>query len=135
VFEAGEEASPLRMTIKIFRAIIERSVAQPEIMRLYAVLQAEALNHAHPAHDYFLGREAMVLDRFSEMLEPHIAEPRIVARQLLALLDGLAQQWLRVDGAFDLIAAWDVAIANIFPEAGRRALEAASKNMASPSMT
>jgi hypothetical protein len=40
----------------VFRAIITRSAARPEIARLDTVLQAEALDRAHPAHDYFQAR-------------------------------------------------------------------------------
>lgn len=93
--------------LQLLRAIMARSVAEPEIMRLFTVLQSEALDAEHPAHAYFRRREAMVLDEFAAMLTGHAPDPRATARQVLALLDGLAQQWLRADGGFDLLAEWD----------------------------
>ncbi|RJF90562.1 TetR/AcrR family transcriptional regulator [Sphingomonas cavernae] len=113
--ESQQGVLSLARVRKLFRIIVEREVGQPELLRLFAVLQAEALDPAHPAHDFFLRREAMVIDEFSRMVAPHVEHPRVVARQILALLDGLAQQWLRVDGAFDLVSVWDDTVAALFP--------------------
>jgi AcrR family transcriptional regulator len=101
--------------LQIFRAIIARSVAQPELLRFYAVLSAEALNREHPANIYFLRREATVLEEFTKLLVGHVSNPNGAARQILALIGGLEQQWLRVDMAFDLAAAFDEAIALVLP--------------------
>ena len=95
----------------VFHAIVARSVAQPELLRLLVVLQSEALNRDHPAHDYFQRREAMVLAEFANVLAGGVAAPRQVARRVLALMTGLEQQWLRADQGFDLVAEWDAAIA------------------------
>src|ERR1700751_2897943 len=56
--------------LKIFRATIKRNIAEPELVRLYAVLRAEALNRAHPAREYFIAREAKALDAFTQMVVP-----------------------------------------------------------------
>ena len=98
-----------------------RNVAHREITRLHIVLQAEALNHTHPAYDYFLRREAMVLDEFTRMFEPLFEDSDTLARQMLALMDGLAQQWLRVDGAFDLIDIWDRTVSTILRKVSHKA--------------
>jgi AcrR family transcriptional regulator len=95
----------------VFHAIVARSVAQPELLRLLVVLQSEALNRDHPAHDYFQRREAMVLSEFANVLAGGATAPRQVARRVLALMTGLEQQWLRADQGFDLVAEWDAAIA------------------------
>jgi AcrR family transcriptional regulator len=111
--EAQRNAAPLGVVLEVLRCIVERASANPELTRLYAVLQAEALDRSHPAHDYFVAREAMSLDGFAVLVGPHAAEPRAVARQLHALMDGLSLQWLRADRSFDIVAAWDQAVANL----------------------
>jgi len=80
---------------------------QPELARLYAVLQSESLDESHPAHDYFLRRQAMALDELTKSFAPHVANPRAKARQIHALMDGLSLQWLREKQGFDLVAEWD----------------------------
>ena len=84
-------------------------------MRFYAVLRAEALNHAHPARQYFVDREAAALDSFAHMVAPHVSSPFATARQLLAFMSGLEEQWLRADHGFDLIAEWDRGVAQLLP--------------------
>ncbi len=103
--------------LQVFRAIVARSVAQPELLRFLTVLQSEALNRKHPAHDYFQRREAMVLDEFAFLVTGHAEAPRKMARRILALIMGLEQQWLRADQGFDLVEACDEAIALILPSA------------------
>ena len=113
---AGSGAAYSRtQALRIFHAIVTRSVAQPELLRLLSVLQSEALNRDHPAHDYFLRREAMVLAEFANLLAGLAEDPRGSARGVLALVGGLEQQWLRADHGFDLVAACDQAIALLLP--------------------
>jgi len=113
---SAPDSQPSRATVlAILHAIVARTAAQPELARLYTVLQAEALNAAHPAHGYFLRRQAMVLGQFAGMLGGHVAAPEAVARELVALLDGLAHQWLRAEQAFDLVTACDAAVARLLP--------------------
>lgn len=37
----------------ICAALMERNAAQPEMVRLYTVLQGESLNEHHPAYEYY----------------------------------------------------------------------------------
>ena len=108
----------LSTVVKLLRAIVERNCTQPEIVRLYAVLRAEALNKAHPARDYFITRDAATLGVFAWMVTAHVREPLSTARQLLALMGGLEEQWLRVNQGFDLVAEWDRGVAQLLPRAG-----------------
>lgn len=98
---------------ELFRAAMVRNRSQPELIRLYAILQAEALNEDHPAFDYFRTRETAFLDQVAPLLEAHTPHPRSTARQLLALMLGLEQQWLRSSQQFDLVAEWDRAVPNL----------------------
>lgn len=97
-------------TLVVLRAIVERNCSQPELVRLNMVLRVEALNASHPANAYFEAREAAKLDLFTEMLSPHAEHSRSSARQIIALMSGLEEQWLREGSGFDLLSEWDQAI-------------------------
>lgn len=112
---AGEYSR--EMALEVFHAIVARSVAQPELVRLMIVLQAEALSQDHPAHDYFQRRETMVLGEFAAVLAGQVPDPRGAARAVLALIGGLEQQWLRAGQDFDLTATCDMAIAALLHQA------------------
>ncbi|CAN7288506.1 TetR family transcriptional regulator [Phenylobacterium sp. LjRoot225] len=112
---SGEAEYSRASVLRMFRAIVARSIAQPELLRLLIVLQSEALSREHPAHDYFLRREGMVLAEFANVLTGHVENPRGAARRILALMGGLEQQWLRADQAFDLAAECDEAFALVLP--------------------
>lgn len=99
--------------LQTLHLIVAHNAAQPEMLRLYAVLSLEALNPRHPAHDYFAARETATRDIFTETLAPHAASPRSVALHLLASMKGLEQEWLRTPDAFDLLAEWDKVAARI----------------------
>jgi AcrR family transcriptional regulator len=105
----GERPS-LQRVAKTLHAIVARNSTQPELVRLYAMLRAEALNPQHPAHDYFNTREAAARDLFGQMVAPHVTDPPTVARQLMALMLGLEMQWLRDGQGFDLVEEWDRAV-------------------------
>jgi AcrR family transcriptional regulator len=87
-------------------ALVRRNLAQRSIVQLYTVLSAEALDPAHPAHEYF--RERLRSSR--AMLERQVyawhPRPRLAAVELLAFLDGLQVNWLR-DHEIDFIAQWE----------------------------
>ncbi len=85
-------------------ALVERNAGQPEIVRLYSVLDAEALNPEHPAHAYFADRQRQTLAAFASAA-PGGADGEAVARHLLAAMDGLQLQWLR-DPSVDLLQEW-----------------------------
>lgn len=88
------------------RAVVERNAAQPEIVRLYSVLEAESMSPEHPAHDYFTERQRIALSGFARLLAPRDADAEAFARHILAVMDGLQLQWLREPGS-DLLAIWD----------------------------
>jgi AcrR family transcriptional regulator len=117
----GEGEYSAQTVLQVFRAIVAQAVAEPELIRFFAVLQSEALDPAHPAHDHFLRREAMVLDEFANLLVGHVDDPVATARCVYALISGLERQWLWADHGFDLLAAWDQAASLLLPFASVRA--------------
>ena len=109
----------LEEVIKLFRAMVKRNSAEPELVRLYTVLRAEALNRGHPAREYFLAREAKALEAFTQMVTPFVKHPSSTARQLLVFMNGLEEEWLRTDQGFELLTEWDRGVALLLPR-GRK---------------
>jgi AcrR family transcriptional regulator len=109
--DGGPEGVDLR---QLCAATMRRNAGQPEIVRLYAVLAAESLNPGHPAHDYFGARQARVVSSFTVLAEELTGRPELLARQIVALMDGVQLQWLRDPGAVDLVAEWEAAAETLF---------------------
>jgi AcrR family transcriptional regulator len=108
----GEGSAAL---LHLLRTMVARASTQPQIGRLYMALQAETLDPSHPAHQSFRARETAVLDLFARLIAPYATDPRSAARQLLALMDGLAQQWVRANESFGLAGEWDKALRTVLP--------------------
>ncbi|GEL46953.1 TetR family transcriptional regulator [Cellulomonas hominis] len=103
VFDSGREA-PVGLR-ELCAALVRRNARQPEIVRLYTVLNGESLDPAHPAHEYFLTRERWALDLFASAARGPEGEQQ--ALQVLAAMDGLQLRWLRDLEGIDLVAEWD----------------------------
>jgi AcrR family transcriptional regulator len=106
--------APLTAVIDLLHTMVARG-SEPELVRLYAVLQSESLDKAHPAHDSFRRREEQTLALFAKLVAPHVPRPLSTARQMLALVDGLRLQWLRADQGFDPAAEWVMAVTALVP--------------------
>jgi AcrR family transcriptional regulator len=112
---ALSDTSAAAASLDLLRTMLARGVTRPELGRFYAVLQSESLDKSHPAHESFRLRESKVLELFAKLVAPYVAEPDSTARQLLALMQGLALQWLREDQAFDVVAEWVSAMTAVVP--------------------
>ncbi|WP_243891079.1 TetR family transcriptional regulator C-terminal domain-containing protein [Cellulomonas dongxiuzhuiae] len=101
--EAGPEM--LQATLRV----IEHNAATPGLVEFYTVLSAEATDTTHPAHEHFAERYRWVPAAFVSTFDRLRAEGRLatdmssasLARQLVALMDGLQVQWL-YDRSFDM---------------------------------
>jgi AcrR family transcriptional regulator len=109
VEQAPDEISRAAV-LKVFEAIAARTKAQPEMVRLLTVLQAESIDDDHPAHDWWRNRDRVAVELFARLVAPFSPDPASTARLLLALLDGLTQHWLRMDQGFDLAVEWKRAV-------------------------
>ncbi|MDO8108343.1 helix-turn-helix domain-containing protein [Isoptericola sp. b441] len=105
-FEIGLEDA-----VDCLHRLVERNASQPEIVRLYSVLRNESLEPGHPSHQFFRDRDARALRFFRQLFVATVAEPGSFARQVLALMGGLEEQWLRAPDEVDLVAEWDRAMA------------------------
>ncbi|GAB3855093.1 TetR/AcrR family transcriptional regulator [Dactylosporangium cerinum] len=95
-------------------ALVRRNAGQPEIVRLFAVLEAESLAPDHPAHDYFVARQQRILDDLTALAKDVTDAPEILARRIIALMDGLQLQWLRSPG-LDLPELWASTAGDLLP--------------------
>lgn len=93
----------------ILRLVVQRNSMQPNIVRLYSILRAEALYEEHPAFEYFRRRDAM-FDMLAGPLEGKVAAPLSVARIIMSAMAGLEVLWLRFPDKVDLVGEWDRAI-------------------------
>lgn len=98
--------------------IVRRNLAQPEIVRLYTVLGAEALDSAHPAHDFFAERLRRSTSALAGMLDGFPRSGEQIAVEIYAFMDGIQLSWLR-DPAIDLWQHWTDFADDLFASSGR----------------
>jgi AcrR family transcriptional regulator len=111
-----EDGQPLSRdaVLRVLRALLAESASSREVSRLLAMLQIEALDPEHPAHDHMARHSRSVFERFARMFGNLSDRPDRHARQAMAMMNGLCLLWLE-DPRFDLLAEWDAAIAAILP--------------------
>jgi len=95
-------------------ALVRRNATQPEIVRLFCVLEAESLAPDHPASGYFAERQDRALRGFAALAADSVPDSLSLARQVVAIMDGLQIQWLRAPETTDLVAEWRTAAAKVF---------------------
>jgi AcrR family transcriptional regulator len=87
--------------IALFESFLVQNADEPELMRLYVTLAAEATDEEHPAHDYFveryadtwrMARDTILADQRAGRVAEGDADQR--AHELVALSDGLQLQFL-----------------------------------------
>ncbi len=86
------------------------NLAHPGRLQLFVRLSAEAGDPEHPAHDYFVQRYRDAVELLAQALRAAIAagevrpgtDPEQVAKELMAISDGLQVQWALDQERFDL---------------------------------
>lgn len=97
-------------------AMAQRNLENPEALRLFAVLSAEATSVNHPAHDWFDDRYRRIIASMGRGIAADVAsgtlapvdQPDVAAAALVSLWDGLQLQWL-MNPTFDMIAPMRIA--------------------------
>lgn len=108
---------PSRITLpQVCEALVRRNVTQPEIVRLFSALEAESLSPDHPASGYLAQRQERALAGFAALADGRAPDPMALARQVVAMMDGLQIQWLRAPETTDLIGEWLAAAEKIFAD-------------------
>jgi len=106
---------------RLCAATMRRNATQPEIVRLFTVLAAESLQPAHPAHAYFAGRQERAAAAYTALGRNLTDQPGLLARQIMAMMDGLQIQWLRNLETGDLVQEWETAAEALFARFSRAA--------------
>jgi AcrR family transcriptional regulator len=94
--------------------LVRRNLTQRSIVQLYTVLSAEALDPAHPAHEYFRQRLQASRSHLARQVYAWHPRPELAAVELLAFLDGLQLNWLR-DPDIDFTAQWNAFAERAYP--------------------
>lgn len=108
--------------------IVERNTRRSELVRVRAIVAAEASAPDHPAHDWMVQhyrslRETLtglIVEDQGAGLLPEALDPRALADELIALMDGLQLQWL-IDPSVDMHGHFlrSVAVLTAEPPRGR----------------
>ena len=100
----------------LYRRTVEVNETRPDMVRLFSVLGAEALQPDHPAHDYFQRREKAFWERFRNIAwkVPPGTDMRNVFTTANSAMDGIQLRWLR-DDSVSLSLLWSRCEDVIFP--------------------
>jgi AcrR family transcriptional regulator len=101
-----------RSMLQRLLSVVEHNATQPQIVNLFSVLSAEAGDPAHPAHHYFSLRYARLRAELEHALSAALArgelvpdtDPRALAIEIIALMDGLQVQWVLAPTEIDMVA-------------------------------
>jgi AcrR family transcriptional regulator len=115
----GKSDRNLQFTLEDYVAAVTHNIDRPGIVHLYLTFAAEAVDPAHPAHDFFQRRFERVRENLAaavrqEQSNGRIAnthDPDLQARLFIALADGLQLQSLvdpQLNAAKDLGAALSI---------------------------
>jgi len=115
----GRGESALAEFRQLLGAMMEHIVEDPDMARFVAVIQVEAVDPQHPAHNLFLGLERLALAFYQRMLASTVEDPEAIASGLHAAMFGLVQQWVRQPGSFDLVDRWMTIVSALLPEPDR----------------
>lgn len=75
--------------LELIDAAIEYYSARLDDARTFDALESEALDPNHPAHDWFVRRNARVVESLRPSIEREFADPDTAMRMLRYLLDGM----------------------------------------------
>lgn len=97
--------------------LAEFNLGHPQLLRLLAVLSAEASSAGHPAHEWFKTRYANLRQGFASHIREDQAKGRLdpvcdaelAAASILASWDGTQLQWL-IDPSFDMMPTFRHAV-------------------------
>lgn len=91
--------------------LVEHNTGQPGIVRLFAALEAEAVDGDHPAHPWLVEHHGRVAERVRRCLREAIEDGTTradvpierIARLTIAVMDGLQVQWLLDPDGVDMV--------------------------------
>ena len=95
---------------------VETNADRPEMVRLYTLLESEALSKDHPVHEYFEQREINLLREYAFAAKRDgVADPERTALQVLSAMEGLQLRWLNGSHDVDFVGEWKAIIDLLIP--------------------
>ena len=95
---------------------VETNAGRPEMVRLYTLLESEALSKDHPVHEYFEQREINLLKEYTFAAKRDgVADPERTALQVLSAMEGLQLRWLNGSHDIDFVGEWKALIGLLIP--------------------
>lgn len=99
---------PLRLMLRLSGMF----ASQPGLMELFVLVSAEAADPTSPAHELYAARYERVIGELETLFHASVeagllradVDYRAVARECIALADGLQLQWVLSRGGIDLVA-------------------------------
>lgn len=91
--------------------ILRDNSTRPGVMTAFAILSAESLTDDHPAAQWFRDRDVSIREILAANLRSGVADKTIrvgtdpsgLAAEVMAVMDGLQQQWVRQNQEFPMI--------------------------------
>lgn len=118
--QIGRGDASIKAVRTLLRAMLEAVSGSADLCRLYVVLLSESLDDANPARAMLIERDNKTIALLAQIVGAVSPQPKVVARQIVAMMDGLLQQWLRNVHAFDLLREWELALEALLPDGGAK---------------
>jgi AcrR family transcriptional regulator len=115
----GHEGSELRSLLAGMVEVFRRNAEMPEVVRAFAILNAESLTKDHPAKAWFLDRATRLQNDIAAAFERAIADGTLdgdagtMAAELIAVMDGLQMLWLREPARFDMVGGLEAYVGRL----------------------
>lgn len=107
----GADAEPVPGGLAGLEALVARNATRPGLVQCFTVLAGESVTDQHPAQDFFAARYRALRPQLAEMLRAELGDPGpsgLAADEasalLIAIMDGLQQQWLLDPAAISMPA-------------------------------
>ena len=122
----GHYRSDLPGLLKGMVEVFRRNAGMVEVVRAFAILNAESLMKDHPAKAWFLDRATAMQNGIAATFERAIADgtidgridSRAMAAELIAVMDGLQMLWLRDPDRFDMVGGLEAYVDRLLASLG-----------------
>ncbi|NMM93823.1 TetR/AcrR family transcriptional regulator [Bifidobacterium oedipodis] len=113
----GAREGELPKIPEALHAVVEQNVGQPELVRVFEMLNAEAMSPEHPAYAYFAKRPQWMRDTYRayEWQVPDGVDGEFVYMLANAAMYGLEGRWLARPDEIDFLSEWERYSDYLFP--------------------
>ena len=118
LFEPGGAREGGRPRIpEVLHRVVEQNSRQPEMVKVFEMLNTEAMSPVHPAYAYFAERPERMARQFREheWAVPEGVDAEFVYMLANAAMYGLEGRWLANPEKIDFVAEWDRYADYLFP--------------------